>query len=118
MAKVAIVVLAGTETHEGLGRVVNALEAVKEFKEAQDDVKLIFDGAGSAWAPELAKRDHKANRLFAAVRDRVSGVCAYCAGAFGVKGEVQACDVRLLGEYEGHPSFRNLVAAGYQVITF
>ena len=29
MAKVAIVVLAGTETHEGLGRVVNALEAEK-----------------------------------------------------------------------------------------
>jgi hypothetical protein len=28
MSKVAIVVLADTETHEGLGRVVNALEAV------------------------------------------------------------------------------------------
>jgi hypothetical protein len=48
----------------------------------------------------------------------VSGVCSYCAGAFGVKGDVQACDVQLLGEYEGHPSFRSLVAAGYQVITF
>jgi len=87
MAKVAIVVLAGTETHEGLGRVVNALEAVKEFKEAQDEVKLIFDGAGSAWVPELAKQDHKANRLFAAVRDRVSGVCAYCGVRMsGVRG--------------------------------
>ena len=118
MAKVAIVVLAGTETHEGLGRVVNALEAVKEFKEARDDVKLIFDGAGAAWVPELAKQDHKAQGLFAAVRDRVSAVCSYCACAFGVKGEVQACDVQLLGEYEGHPSFRNLVAAGNQVITF
>ncbi len=27
MSKAAILVLAGTETHEGLGRVVNALEA-------------------------------------------------------------------------------------------
>ena len=31
--KAAIVVLADTETHEGMGRVANALEAVKEFKE-------------------------------------------------------------------------------------
>ena len=76
MAKVAIVVLAGTETHEGLGRVVNALEAAKELKDAGDDVKLIFDGAGTAWVPALAKQDHKADRLFDAVRDRVSGVCS------------------------------------------
>jgi hypothetical protein len=35
MPKVAIVILADTETHESLGRVVNALEAVKEFKDGQ-----------------------------------------------------------------------------------
>jgi hypothetical protein len=40
MAKVAIVVLADTETHEGLGRVVNTLEAVKEFKDAHEEVSL------------------------------------------------------------------------------
>jgi hypothetical protein len=32
MAKVAIVVLADTETQEGLGRIVNALEDVKSSK--------------------------------------------------------------------------------------
>ena len=32
MLKVAVVVLADTETHEGLGRVVNAMDAVKEFR--------------------------------------------------------------------------------------
>ena len=53
MPKVAIVVLADTDTHEGLGRVVNAMEAVKEFKDAHDDVQLIFDGAGPKWIPEL-----------------------------------------------------------------
>lgn len=47
MPKAAIVVLADTETHEGLGRVVNALEAVKEFQDAGEDVQLIFDGAGT-----------------------------------------------------------------------
>jgi hypothetical protein len=44
--KIAIVVLADTDTYEGLGRVVNALEAVKECRDAEDEVRLIFDGAG------------------------------------------------------------------------
>lgn len=83
MAKVAIVVLAGTETHEGLGRVVNALEAAKELKEGRDEVRIVFDGAGTAWVPQLAKKEHKAHRLYEAVADRIEGVCAYCAGACG-----------------------------------
>jgi hypothetical protein len=102
MSKVAIVVLADTETHEGLGRVVNALEAVKEFKEGHDEVQLIFDGAGAKWIPELDKPDHKLHGLYNAVKDRIGG----------------ACGVRLTGDYEGHPSFKTLVSQGYQVITF
>lgn len=116
--KTAIVILAGTETHEGLARVLNALEAVKEFKEAGDEVQLIFDGAGVAWVPELEKPDHKLHGLYEAVRDRLTGVCDYCAGAFEVHEAVQACGAPLAGDFEGHPSFRDLVASGYQVITF
>ena len=48
----------------------------------------------------------------------IAGVCAYCAGAFGVKGAVVAQGVALAGEYEGHPSVRWLIQDGYQVITF
>jgi hypothetical protein len=118
MSKVAIVVLADTDTHEGLARVVNALEAVKEFKEGGDDVQLVFDGAGSKWVVELSKPEHEAHKLFAAVEGKVAGVCAFCAGAFGVKEGVQAARARMLSEFEGHPSFRKLVSAGYQVITF
>lgn len=118
MDKVAIVVLADIETHGDLGRLVNALEAVKEFKEAKDDVQLIFDGAGTRWIPELGKPDHPARTLYDSVKDRVSGACSYCAGAFGVKEGVQACGVFLLDEYEGHPSIKKLVSKGYHVITF
>lgn len=118
MLKVAIVVLADTETHESLGRVVNALEAVKEFKDGQDDVQLIFDGAGPKWIPELEKPGHKAHGLYVAVKDRISGACEFCAGAFGVKDKVVACGVALAGEYDGHPSFKKLVSQGYHVITF
>lgn len=116
--KAAIVILADTETHESLGRVANALEAVKEFKDAGDDVQLIFDGAGVKWAVDLAKTDHKLHGLYEAVKDHVSGVCDYCAGAFGVHDAVEACGAPFLSEYDKHPSFRKLVASGYQVITF
>ncbi|MBI4512205.1 MAG: DsrE family protein [Deltaproteobacteria bacterium] len=118
MPKVAIVVLADTETHEGLGRVVNALEAAKEFKEANDDVRLIFDGAGTKWPGELARPEHRVHRLYAAVSDKIAGVCTFCAGAFGMTEAITACELPLLGDYEGHPSFRELVVQGYRVITF
>ncbi|RMD71410.1 MAG: hypothetical protein D6819_01660 [Gammaproteobacteria bacterium] len=118
MNKVAIIVLAGTEGSGDLGRVVNALEAVKEFKEAGDEVRLIFDGAGTQWIPELARAEHRYHPLFDAVSDRIAGACRYCAQAFGVKEAVEGCAVPLLGEFEGHPSFRQLVTEGFQVITF
>lgn len=118
MAKVAIVVLADTESHGDLGRVVNALEAVKEFKEANDDVQLIFDGAGTKWVVELSKPEHKANGLFEAVKDRVAGACGFCAQAFGVQERIPLCGIPLMEEFDRHPSFRKLISAGYQVITF
>lgn len=116
--KVAIVVLADTDTHEALGRVVNALEAVKELKEAGDDVRLIFDGAGTKWAVELSSPGHKVHAFYAAVRDKVSGICDFCSNAFGVKDQIKASGAPLAGDFEGHPSFRRLLSEGYQVITF
>ena len=118
MSNVAIVILADTETHESLGRVVNALEAVKEFKDGHDDIQLIFDGAGRNWIPELEKPDHKLHGPYIAVKDRISGAYEFCAWAFGVKDQVVACGVKLAGDYDGHPSFKKLMSQGYQVITF
>lgn len=119
MIKVAIVVLADTETHGDMGRVTNALVAAKEFREAGDDVKLIFDGAGTKWIAELSKPEHHDHELFEAAREKKhTGACSFCAGAFGAKDSVMACDVPLLDEYEGHPSFRKLIMEGYQIITF
>lgn len=118
MVKVAIVVLADTETHEDMARVHNALVAVKEFKDANDDVKLIFDGAGTKWIGELSKPDHPFHELFDSLKGKSTGVCSFCAGAFGIKESVLTSNIPLMGEYEGHPSFRELIAEGYQIITF
>ena len=118
MAKAASIVFADTETREALGRVVNALTTAKEFKEAGDDAVVIFDGAGTKWVAELSREDHKYHRLFNDVRDVVGGACSYCAGAYGVKDQVEQIGVELLEEYEGHPSLRSLINDGYHVVTF
>jgi hypothetical protein len=118
MVKAAIVILADTESKEGLGRVANALTAAKEFKEEDQEVTIVFDGAGTKWIGKLSDPDHKYNGHFENVRDDVQGACAYCARAFGVKDEVRENGVQLLGEFEGHPSLAKLVTQGYQVITF
>jgi len=118
MAKIAIVVLADTETPEALGRVVNALETAKEASEHNDDVRIIFDGAGTRWIPELAKKSHKAHPLYVAVKDKITGACDFCSAAFGVKQQVIDLGVTLLNEYDSHPGLRKLVAEGFQVITF
>lgn len=118
MAKAAIVILAGTESHADNGRVVNGLEAAKEFAENEgDEVELIFDGAGTQWIPELEDEDHDYHELYQAVNEQAS-VCDYCAGAFGVGDAVDEAGVVRLEENEGHPSIRSLVDEDYEIITF
>ena len=118
MAKISVVVLAGTEQHSDLARVLNALELTKEAKEAGDEVELVFDGAGVTWIPELEDPEHKLHKVFVAVKDRVAGACEFCAGAFDVKDDLRSAGIRFLSEYEGHPSLRTRVAEGYEVVTF
>ena len=114
----AAIVLADTETHEGMGRVANVLEAVNEFKQHGDDVRLIFDGAGVKWAVALSSSEHKLHGWYQKVAHKVEGVCSYCAGIFGVTDAAIECKLKLVDEYDGHPSFRKLLVDGYQVITF
>jgi hypothetical protein len=116
--KLAIVILAGTETHEGLERLVNALETAKEMKETGDELRVVFDGAGTEGLATLSDPQHRAHGLYAAVADQVSGACSYCANAFHVRDKLEQAEVPLLSEYDNHPSIRRLLAEGYQVLTF
>ena len=118
MAKAAIVILAGNESHADYGRLANALEAAKEFAENDDDeLELIFDGAGTQWIPELEDEESDYHELYQAVRDDAA-VCDYCSGAFGVDEAVADAGLVTLDEYDGHPSIRSLVDDDYEIITF
>lgn len=118
MEKVLILILSASDTHGKLGRAVNALKITKELKEAGDDVKIIFDGAGTEWIGKLAPSNHRASPLYEAVEDKIVGACGFCSKAFGVKEEVEEAGVPFLDAYDQHPSIRKYIADGYQVITF
>ena len=120
MAKTALIVFAGTDGHSDLGRVFNALETAREYKEygEGDDVKLIFDGAGTEWVPELEDPNHDAHEVYASVKDVVEGACRFCAKSFGVFDAIQETDVDCLDDFEGHPSIKSMIDDGYQVVTF
>lgn len=118
MNRIAVVVLADIESHPDQGRGTNALELAKEASEAGDEVAIVFDGAGTRWVPLLANPDTPQHRTFKAVEDSVVGACAFCASAFHVKDEIKETGVKLLSEFEGHPSIRSLVDRGFQVVTF
>ena len=108
MSKVAIIVLADTEGGEGLGRIVNALTAAKEFKEFGDEVQLIFSGAGTKWVGQLANPDGNLNGLYSEVKDKVVGACGYCAGAFEVADSVKDAGVCMLDDYGANRAIAGL----------
>jgi len=118
MSKAAFVILAAGDTHESLGRVVNAFMGALEYIENSGEVQIIFDGAGTQAAAEFAKSDHKYHELFEKVRPRISGVCSYCAGAFKMKEKIEAAKLPLSDEFKGHPSFKQLIEQGFNVLTF
>lgn len=121
MSKTAIVVLsepnAGSE--EALGRVFNALAAAYDFKEAREDVKILFQGAGTRWPEVLQQANHPANALYKAVEDKIEGISCGCADVFGASpsGLDLVKDNKIPGT-TGLPSFVKLQKEGYNILTF
>jgi hypothetical protein len=118
MAKVAIVVFSDTETPEALGKLLNAFLLAEESVANGDDLKIIFDGAGTKWIGELEKENHKLNSLYLTLKNNITGACKYCSEAFGVKSQVEKAGVEFIDEYKDHPSLRNLITEGYTVLIF
>ncbi len=118
MPKAAVVVFSELDSdHAQKARVVNALQIAREFKEAGDEVKVIFDGGGVTAVAALCQPDHQLHRLYETIADRVEGACAFCAKAFGVQVQLAAAGVPFVSDYKQHPSFRSLVVDGFEVFT-
>ena len=123
--KNAIIVLSDPKSgsEEALGRVFNALSAAYDYKQAGDDVEIMFQGAGTRWVGELSKADHPAYELFQEVKDTVAGVSCGCADVFGGVDDAEKSGFDLIKDNpvpgtSGLPSLRTLTNEGYNVITF
>jgi len=118
MTKIAIIILSDTTSAEALGKVSNAFMLASEAIENGDDLKIIFEGAGTKWIGQLEQEDNKMHGLYLQIKNHITGVCDFCAQAFGVKNEVAKSGVPFLNDYKSHPSLRQLFADGFQVVPF
>lgn len=122
--RTAIVVLSDPQGgEEALGRLFNALAATYDFKQQQQDVQLLFQGTGTRWTGLLTKADHPAHELYKAVEDKVAGVSAGCAVAFGARDEAERNGFALITTNAvpgtpGLPSLATYAAEGYTILTF
>ncbi|MBS0010243.1 MAG: DsrE family protein [Bacteroidales bacterium] len=116
--KIAIVILSDTDSTEAHGKVSNAFMFASEAIDNKDDLKIIFEGAGTKWIGELEKEDHKFHGLYKNLKRHITGACAFCTKAFGVSSQVEKYGIPLISEYKEHPSLRKLFEEGYNVMTF
>lgn len=123
--KTAIIILSdpNTGSEEALGRVFNALAAAYDFKQANDDVEILFQGAGTRWVGELSKSNHPAHTLFKEVEDKVAGVSCGCADVFGGAEDAKKSGFDLISNNpvpgtSGLPSLRQLQNDGFNVLIF
>jgi len=122
--KTAIVVLSDPEGgEEALGRVFNALAAAHDFRRADHEVAVVFQGAGTRWAERLLDPAHPAHSLYESVSESVVGASSACADAFGARASVEASGLALITTNElpgtsGLPSLAGYVRDGYTVLTF
>lgn len=123
--KTAIVILSDPKngSEEALGRVFNGLAAAYDFKQAGDEVSILFHGAGTRWIGELNQKEHPAHDLFEAVKDQVAGVSCGCADVFGGTEEAEKSGLDLIKENpvpgtRGMASLRKFAAEGSTILTF
>ncbi len=122
--KATIVILSDPKNgEEALGRVFNGLAAAYDFKQAGDDVSVVFQGTGTRWIAELTQQQHPAHDLFEAVKDQVAGVSCGCAEVFGASEDAEKSGFDLIKENpvpgtRGMASLRKFAAEGSTILTF
>lgn len=125
MAKTAIAVLSDPHagSDEALGRLFNAMLMAYELKQKNQDVAIVFQGAGTRWASEIVKPDHPAHALYQAVADKIVGVCGGCADVFGAAEGARGSGMPIVRELavpgtSGVTDLSKYLDDGYRLLTF
>lgn len=123
--KTAIIIIAdaSANTDDTNGRAFNALALALESKQKEDEVAVVFIGAGARWPETLSRPTHPFHGLYHEVRDVIRGASCGCAAAFGATEGLQACGIPELKDVAvpstpGLASVRQFLAEGYQTLIF
>jgi DsrE/DsrF-like family len=122
--KAAVVVLSDPNGgDEALGRLFNALAATYDFKQRNQEVELVFQGAGTRWTGIVGDPKHPIHGLYKAVEDKVAGASAGCAAFFNAQADAEKNGFDLIATNAvpgtpGLPSLAKYAAEGYAVMTF
>lgn len=122
--KLAIVITSDPQGgEEPLGRVFNALALAAEAQRHQDQVEVLFVGAGTRWPAELSRAGHPVAELYGMVRTQVVGASAGCAAVFKATAGVEQCGVPTLRDHPlpgtpGLASLRRYLVEGWQTLVF
>ena len=106
-----------------MGRALNALFLTHELEEKDQDVALIFQGAGTRWPAVLGRPDHPGNPIYLAVQPRIAGVCGGCADVFGATEELKDSGIPLLRDRHvpgtsGIIDLSRYLDEGYRLVLF
>ncbi len=121
MAKVAIIVLEGTELKESVAKIRHAMIYSKEIKASGNEIMLIFDGNGTKWLDIISNETSEydfLNKLFKEITEMgiIHKACGFCSARKGVKESLQKKNILFLSEYDEHPDVGKLINEGYQII--
>jgi hypothetical protein len=118
--KYAIILQSGNETNESGARAEHALIYANDLLEDGYAVLLIFDGAGTGWAHEFSRPEHKMNPEYVNLKKLglMEVICDTCAEGMNVKGKLSEEQRALLtNAHKGHPSIVLWIEKGYQIIS-
>jgi hypothetical protein len=122
MGKFAIILQAGPGTHESHARMFHSMVYSKELHEAGHSVRLIFDGASTAWLAKWGNPQDDDDRGMGGFFSQLKtagvayAVCDFCAAIFKVRDQLQTAGEPMAAEYLGHPSIAALAGDGYQLL--
>ena len=119
----AIVILAPEETPEGRGRILHALHTARALAAHDETVQVFFGGIGVTCLPAFLSRDNPFTRnygdLFDQILPLVAGACDFCSQSrFDSATAAADLGVELVGGQGQHHDLAELLAAGWQVVTF
>lgn len=121
MGKTAIIILSDPKmgSDEATSRVLNGLAAAYDFKQAGEEVKILFQGTATRWPKALQDESHLGHKIYTEVKDKIEGVSAACAAVWGADpaGHDLITGNQLPGT-PGLPSIVKMQKEGFNVLIF